>query len=99
MSCRSVLPQFPDQLDESLKRAGGRCVTACVGAKTQPGNGARSPVFDAHSAISAARFAGTCARVLPVNACLLGVAFLSRWQLELVKVASETGAVPYGPIS
>ena len=49
--------------------------------------------------ISAVRFAGNCARVLPVNACLLGAAFLSRWQLEVVKVASETVAVPYGPIA
>ena len=89
--------EFLDQLDEALKRAGGQRATARVGAKTPPENGARSPFLDAHSAISAVRFAGNCARVLPVNASLLGAAFLSRWQLEVVKVASETVAVPYGP--
>ena len=94
-----AVAEFLDQLDESLKWARGQRITARVGAKTKPANGARSPFSNAHSAISAERFAGNCARVLPVNACLFGVAFLSRWQLEVVKVASETVAVPYGPIS
>ena len=79
MFCRIIAAaELLDKLHEFLKRAKDHCIIACVGTKIQLRNGASSRFFDAHSAISAVRFADNCAGVPPVNEFLFGAFFLSQ---------------------
>lgn len=80
MSCRAVpTAELLDKPDAFLKGAKGHCIIVRVGTKIEPKTGASSRFSDAHSAISAVRFADHCASVLPVSVFLLGAFSLSQW--------------------